>query len=395
LGIFGSALRTSVESIRVSDEALFSVALVDNKIATAGKDGVIRLWGKNTLALLDELRGHDDWIWSIGSVGDKRLASVSRDGKIFWWSTAQPALAALRTADKLPASDIAFLWNDKLAVVSEFEPDVQIIHVVNRESSTMQSSHGHELTTVKHIPRTSRLVTGDVGGDVRFWDVDSGVSGEMFGKCNGQISSLAVSEDGKRVAAGTLRGEVSVWDVQKKSLLLQVVLSDSNVLSMSFGTDAKTIFVSLSRDAVVALEVATGTELWKQKIGADVVAMEFVHSKNALLAAEATNEIQLLDATSGLVLLKGEARGDSLRDIALFPDEKRIATVLSDGTISIWDAKTLVVIASFPSSSSADCISVSSDGYVLSVGGGDATIQLMDGLSRSARLTNTNNDKSD
>lgn len=395
LGVFGSALQSAADSIRVSNEALFSATLVDNKIATAGKDGVIRLWDVDTFELLDELRGHDDWIWSIGSVGDKRLASVSRDGKILWWSTAQPALSALRTTDKLPASDIAFVWNDILAVVSEFEPNVQIINVVNQESKTIQSSHEHELTSVKHIPKTSKLVTGDVGGDVRIWDVESGVAGDMFGKCNGQISTLAVSANGKFVASGTLHGEVSVWDVKKKSLVLQEVLSDSNVLSITFGNDGKTLFVSLSRDSVIALEIASGKELWGQKNRADVVAMEFVHSRNALLIAEVTNGLQLLDATTGSVLQEGIARGESLRDIALFPDEKRIATVLSDGTISIWDAKRLVVIASFPSSSSAGCISVSSDGYVLSFGGGDAKIQLMDGLSRSARLTNTNNAKSD
>jgi eukaryotic-like serine/threonine-protein kinase len=395
LRIFDPALQTSVESIRVSDEALFTATLVDNKIATAGKDGVIRLWDENTFALLDELRGHDDWVWSIGTIGDRRLASVSRDGNILWWSTVQPTLSAVRTTDKLPASDIAFVWNDTLAVVSEFEPDVQIINVVTRESRTKQSSHGHELTTVKHIPKTSSLVTGDVGGNVRMWDSDSGVAGDMFGKCNGQVSSLAVSASGKRVAAGTLHGEISVWAVQKKSLLLQVALSDSNVLALSFGNDGKTLFVSLSRDAVVAIDIATGNELWKQKNRADVVAMEFVHSQNALLTAEATNEIQFLEVTNGTVLLVGEASGDSLRDIALFPDEKRIATLLADGTVSIWDAETLVEIASFPSSSSADCVSVSSDGYVLSVGGGDAKIQLMDGMSRSARLTNTNNGKSD
>ena len=85
----------------------------------------------------------------------------------------------------------------------------------------------------------------------------------------------------------------------------------------------------------------------------------------------------------------GNASGDALRDLALFPDGKRFATVLADGTLSIWDANDLYLIASFPASRSADCISISSDGHIISVAGGASTIKLMDGMSRSARQKNT------
>ena len=86
------------------------------------------------------------------------------------------------------------------------------------------------------------------------------------------------------------------------------------------------------------------------------------------------------------MLQTANAKGATLRDVAVFPDENRFVTVLTDGTVSVWDASFLYLIASFSSSESADCIGVSSDGTIVSVGGGGSEINFMDGLSRNARL---------
>ena len=390
--VWDKNLSARVENIKTSKDAVYSIIEVGNIIATAGQDGVIQLWSTDDFSLVDTLRGHDDWIWSLGSIDDERLASVSRDGQILWWTTAHPTLVSLRTSDKLPAADIAFIWNDTLGVVSEFEPDVQILDAISAESTTIQSSSTEELTAIQHVPKTSYLITGDIGGGVRLWDVASSQAGNLLGVCRGQISSLAVSVHGTFVAAGTLKGEVTVWNIKNNSLVLTLDLADSNVLSLAFDNLGNTLFVSISREAVVAIDVASGVELWRQKNKLDVVALAYVKSLRALLTAKTGNAIQLLDESSGDVLREREHAGDLLRDFVLFPDEKRFATVLSDGTVSIWYTNTLGFIASFPSLQSASCIDVSSDGYVISIGGGGSSIHLMDGLSRSARLTNTPNE---
>jgi WD40 repeat protein len=75
--------------------------------------------------------------------------------------------------------------------------------------------------------------------------------------------------------------------------------------------------------------------------------------------------------------------------MVIFPNGERFAIALADGTVGIWDMDRFSLIASFPSSESIECIAVSSDGHRLAIGGGIATIQLMDGMSRGSRRTNT------
>ncbi|HIO52627.1 MAG TPA: hypothetical protein EYN32_03170 [Phycisphaerales bacterium] len=376
-----------VHKIRVDSEAIFSVTVVGGTVVTAGQDGIIRLWSMSDFALIDELRGHDDWIWSVDSVGDNRLASVSRDGNIRWWSSELSSASTVRTSGKLPASDIAFVWDDKLAVVSEFDSDVQLLNFTTGESKMLRSVTNDELTIVKHIPMTSLLATGDVRGNIRLWDTDLKLQTSLVGNCEGQISSLAVSEFGKFIAAGTLSGRLYVWDIKSNQLVLDYVVSNDNILSMTFGSEGNTIFVSASRDAVVALAIKPMQELWRQESNIDVVVLEYLSNSNVLLSASPNNTIQFLDVSDGSVLQTAKTKGATLRDVAVFPDENRFVTVLSDGTVSVWDASFLYLIASFSSSESVDCVGVSSDGNIVSVGGGGSEIKFMDGLSRNARLT--------
>ena len=286
-------------------------------------------------ALIDELRGHDDWIWSVDSVGDNRLASVSRDGNIRWWSSELSSASTVRTSGKLPASDIAFVWDDKLAVVSEFDSDVQLLNFTTGESKMLRSVTNDELTIVKHIPMTSLLATGDVRGNIRLWDTDLKLQTSLVGNCEGQISSLAVSEFGKFIAAGTLSGRLYVWDIKSNQLVLDYVVSNDNILSMTFGSEGNTIFVSASRDAVVALAIKPMQELWRQESNIDVVVLEYLSNSNVLLSASPNNTIQFLDVSDGSVLQTAKTKGATLRDVAVFPDENRFVTVLSDGTVSV------------------------------------------------------------
>ncbi len=358
---------------------VMALSSVDEVVASVGSDGAVRLWSIDKLELLDTLIGHDDLIWSIDALGDTRFITVGKDGSVRWWNASPSFPDVHKVSSKMPASDISFVSNDLLVVASEFDSDLQVVNVTESRNDVIDSKYA-EITTVGYFPHLSFAVTGDLDGNVRLWDVEKMNQQELVGSCKGQITALDISPKGVRVAATTLNGQVCVFDAMTQQTLFNTSVSDSIVLAVSLNTDGSELFVSTINGSLTAFHVDSGTVIWKRMgSGSDIIAMEFLASRNALITARVSKTLQLLDAKDGEVLSSRETMGGVLRDIALFNDELRFVTASSDGTVGVWDTATFNLIASLPSKQSLECISVSEDGNLLVVGGGDSSIKLMNG----------------
>ena len=181
-----------------------------------------------------------------------------------------------------------------------------------------------------------------------------------------------------------------MWNRNSTEVVLQKENDSSIVLTTVFGKNVETLFVSTSDGNLSAYNIPSGASKWNLiGNGSDIVAMEYVPTMDAIITATARNVIQLIDASTGTLVKTNEVAGGSLRDLVSFPDGRQFATVQGDGTIGIWNLERFGLTASFPSNQSLESISVSTDGHRLAVGGGNATIQLMDSMTRSARSTNS------
>jgi WD40 repeat protein/tRNA A-37 threonylcarbamoyl transferase component Bud32 len=143
-------------------------------LATCGKDETVKLWDVATWSERACLRGGDCWtITSVAFSPDgKVLASCSRNRRIVLW--------------ELPGGRIGRSWLAHDDVVSDivFMPD------------------GRTLVSL-----------GKEGGHLKFWDVATGaekVERRLYG-CPPDLVSLALSPDGKVIAAGGYSDAVWLW----------------------------------------------------------------------------------------------------------------------------------------------------------------------------------------
>jgi WD40 repeat protein len=145
-------------------------------LATCGKDETVKLWDVATWSERACLRGGDCWtIMSVAFSPDgKLLASCSRNRRIVLWELPGGRMRRSWLAHKDVVYDIAFM------------PD------------------GHTLVSL-----------GKEGGTLKFWDVATGaekVERRLPG-CPADLLSLAVSPDGKLVAAGGYSRAVWLWSI--------------------------------------------------------------------------------------------------------------------------------------------------------------------------------------
>ena len=67
------------------------IKLSDGKIATSGRDNLIKIWNEKNgeLTLSETLKGHTHSVYDIIEIKDGRLASVSGDNLVIIWKSGK------------------------------------------------------------------------------------------------------------------------------------------------------------------------------------------------------------------------------------------------------------------------------------------------------------------
>jgi RNA polymerase sigma factor (sigma-70 family) len=219
-------------------------------LASAGEGGAIALWdssGHETQALT---RHHQAVLALAYSPDGRWLASGGREPWICLW---QPALKNPEPR-RLHARPVAAL---------AFSPD----------GKTLASAGGHW---------------------VRLWDVASGVQRAAFGHDTARYLSLVFLADGKRLAAGSERGSIHLFDPVSGTALGEWAGHEGGVTSMAVSPDG-TLLASGGLDHTVRLwEAATGKELHRLSAHEQgVLAVAFSPAGKSLAAGGRDRRIQV------------------------------------------------------------------------------------------------------
>ncbi|KAG7207496.1 hypothetical protein KM043_009128 [Ampulex compressa] len=179
----------SVQTDFSEDEALqriVRVSLNGKFMATAGTDGHVRLWKFPQLHKLHDLNAHEKEIDDIDFTPDGTcLASIAKDGR-------------------------AFLWN-----VTSGTKNKELIWTPQDSAKYMYKRCRFRLVeedkSMSHLFMLSNAIVGKHPSFLQLWDTDTGAILKSA-PYKETLSALAVSDDGKFVAVGTMfSGTVDIF----------------------------------------------------------------------------------------------------------------------------------------------------------------------------------------
>lgn len=227
------------------------------RIATAGENGVVKIWNSATLELLQSLEGHERYVGALTYSKDgKLLISAGMDETVRVWDTATNKVkmilkhdawvwcVSLNPDETLLATGGVFtpirLWDmktgkeksrlaeDKEVILSLcFSPDgktlagvgwsrsVRIWDLATLRESNSWMAHGSDIYHVSMLPE-KRLLTTSSDGWARVWDLRTG---EKLHEVKGPKGNHAatVSTDGSVLITGDDGGFVRSWDIPYRS----------------------------------------------------------------------------------------------------------------------------------------------------------------------------------
>ncbi len=140
-----------------------------NMLASAGGDGIIRVWNFDSRQLVTTIQKHSRAVRSIAFSPDgKQLASASEDGNTFVWESE--GWTMLKNLQTKGSNSLAFSQDNRVLVVA--------------------------------------------GENIEFWDLNSGNLLTEFKGTTGTLTKLAETVDGKVLAAGSTDGTIRLYGIR-------------------------------------------------------------------------------------------------------------------------------------------------------------------------------------
>jgi WD40 repeat protein len=258
--------------------------------------------------------------------------------------------------------------------------------------------HTSSVTCLAITPDGRTLATGSFDNEIRLWDLATGRQRRVLRGHPGGIQAMALTRDGETLASTSEDDFVKLWDM-RSGLERQTIKTGYPVWCLAFTPDGKTL-VTGGEGPVKVWDVVSGKEgttmdlvLSKTErkpeltltmaITADGKTLYTGHGHGAIRAWHlATGKAQLAIRT---------ASGNHVwlvTSIVLTPDDKRLACVLVDGSIGVWDLATREQRAWMSGAQArAWTLALAPDGKTLASGGWDGKIRLWDPAHGSLRAT--------
>jgi tetratricopeptide (TPR) repeat protein/tRNA A-37 threonylcarbamoyl transferase component Bud32 len=231
-------------------------------------------------------------------------------------------------------------------------------------------------------PDGKLLAAGGESKAVHVWDPSSkGVEVKYLKGHHDRIKGIAFSPDGKLLASsGNEDQTVKVWDLEAEKELFTRKAHAPWVLGVAFSPDGK-LLATVGADQTVKLwDARTGAELKTLK-GHQlwVWGVAFSPAGDVLASASGDRTIKLWDVATGAEIRTLQGHTDRARNLAFSADGKRLASCSWDGTVRLWDLETGRELRTLKGHTSFVLgVAFSPDGKYVASAGTDRTVRLWD-----------------
>ena len=310
------------------------------RIATAGHDGVIRIWIISSGALEQETIGHPAWIRRISWSPDGRLlATGGEDGTARIWARQLRLLHSLVGHGEL-IHDISWSPDSRYVVTASHDLTAAVWSLETGERTASLKGHTEWVRTVAWSPSGAKIATGSSDHTIRLWQPDGTEIATMPGHAD-WVEKVAWAPDGLRLASASSDRTVRIWDVARCETILRIDRHSDWVQGLAWSPDGEH-FITCSRDRTA--------RIWEAATGAEVSVLrghqEWVHdtawSANGLFVAtssyDRTARVWRTKYTPEQRAMAGHT--DWVEAVAVSSDDQLAATASTDGTVRIWDLAT-------------------------------------------------------
>jgi len=220
-------------------------------ITGAGETGVsgnVRVYNVADGALLQELKGHRDAVYSVAISKDKKqIASGGYDKQIVLWSTQEQSITAVLDGHNGAVYSLAYHPNKPLLISASGDRTVKIWSLSSYKRLDTLSQSLKELYCLALSPDGQYIAAAGVDNRIRVWRIGN----EALEGTNPLISStfaheqavlaITYSNDGRMIASSAEDGLAKVWQADGMRILRKVENQSDWIAALDFTADQRLV----------------------------------------------------------------------------------------------------------------------------------------------------------
>lgn len=324
--------------------------------------------------------GHRSWVYKVAfSPTGKMIASASRDGKIKLWEVESGKEIASLDGHKQQVGSVAFSPDGTRLASASFDSSMKIWDTTTFQEIADLSGHKKLAATVVFSPDGTRLASSSDDKTVKIWDAESFKELMSLSGHQGEVGSVVFSPDGKQLASCSVDNTIKLWNADTGKIERTLTGHLASVISVAYSPDGK-LLASASEDII---------KLWNPETGEEVTSLvghsQFVHfvafspDGTRLASAGRDRTVKLWDVKTYQQMRTFTGHSGWVNGVAFSPDGSRLASASFDKTVKLWDVRSGQSITSMTGHDREIYgIDISSDGANLISAGRDGLIRFWD-----------------
>jgi WD40 repeat protein len=211
--------RQLLETMQGHKDCIYSVAFSpDGKMVASGSyDRMVKLWDVASGKELKNLQDHIDAVFVVAfSLDGKHLASASQDRSVKIWDVATGTRLYTLSEPLDGLTGMAYSPSGDQISAAGYDKTIYIWKIGDTEGSLKQSLIGDEESILALVwsPDGKTIITASADGSVRFRDATTLDPLRVIDHQPDWVQALAISPDGRWLAAGRFNGTLGLYDVK-------------------------------------------------------------------------------------------------------------------------------------------------------------------------------------
>ena len=189
------------------------IELNDSKIASASKDGTIKIWDLKSKEFLFSLTGHQNCVNSLIRLDDEKISSASWDKTIKVWDLNLKKCILTLNGHNNYVYSLILLKDGKLASCSK-DQSIKIWDLNKKEC--IQTLNGHTFAVFSLIQLNNLLIAScSVDQTIKLWDLDVNKNIATLKGHSDTIYSIVQLKDGN-LASASRDKTIKIWNLNTK-----------------------------------------------------------------------------------------------------------------------------------------------------------------------------------